>query len=124
ETLLRTGASFDAVVLGPSLREERMLDTLRQLRSLAEETPALVLSGSRAGDTAIAAFQLGAQDYLFYEDGCLPELVFSLNHALKRADIEKLNTQLTGELAALNRSLADQVAARTRDLEAQIVVRQ
>jgi signal transduction histidine kinase len=124
ETLLRSGAALDAVVLGPSLAEERMLDTLRQLRSLAEETPALVLSGSRAGDTAIAAFQLGAQDYLFYEDGCLPELVFSLNHALKRADIEKLNTQLTGELAELNRSLADQVAARTRDLEAQIVVRQ
>ena len=124
EGLLRSGAALDAFVLGPSLREEQLLDTLRQLRSLADETPALVVSGIHSGDTAIAAFQLGAQDYLFYEPGCLPELVFSLNHALKRAEIERLNTRLTAELAELNRSLADQVAARTRDLEAQIVVRQ
>lgn len=124
QQLLRTRFDLDAVVLGPGLREEAMLDSLRQLRSLADETPALVLSGSRSGETAIAAFQLGAQDYLLYEDGCLPELVFALNHALKRADTERLNAKLAAELAELNRSLADQVVERTRDLQAQIVVRQ
>jgi len=123
EGLLRSDLGVDAVVLGPGLEDETMLETLRQLRSVAEDTPALVLSASRAGETAIAAFQLGAHDYLFFEDGCLPELVFSLNHALKRADTERLNTRLAAELAELNRSLADQVADRTRDLEAQIEVR-
>lgn len=124
ESLLRSEFAVDAVILGPGLRDDATLDTVRRLRSQVGDLPVLVLSGSRSGETAIAAFQLGANDYLFYEAGCLPDLVFSLNHALQRAETERLNTRLTAELAELNRSLADQVAARTRDLEAQIAVRQ
>ncbi|MEO7597434.1 MAG: response regulator, partial [Opitutus sp.] len=123
EQLLLSTFDIDAVVLGPGIPEDAMLDTLRHLRSAADDIPTLVLSGSSSRDTGIAAFQLGAHDYLFFQHGCLPELVFSLNHALKRADTERLNTRLSAELAELNRSLADQVAERTRDLEAQIVVR-
>jgi signal transduction histidine kinase len=124
EQLLLSTFDIDAVVLGPGIQEDVMLDTLRHLRSAADDIPALVLSGSSSRETGIAAFQLGAHDYLFFQNGCLPELVFSLNHALKRADTERLNTRLSAELAELNRSLADQVADRTRDLEAQIAVRQ
>jgi signal transduction histidine kinase len=91
---------------------------------VAEETPSIVLSASRSGETAIASFQLGAHDFIFYQSGCLPELVFSLNHALKRSDTERLNARLSTELAQLNQSLADQVRERTRDLVAQITVRQ
>lgn len=123
ENRLRRELDADAVVLGPGFRDETVLDLLHRLRSAAAEIPALVLSASRAGETAIGAFQLGAHDYLLYEDGCLPELVFSLNHALKRADTERLNLQLTAELGKLNLSLADQVMERTKDLEAQIAVR-
>jgi signal transduction histidine kinase len=124
EQLMISGLDIDAVVLGPGIQEDVMLDTLRHLRSAAEDIPALVLSGSSSRETGIAAFQLGAHDYLFFQNGCLPELVFSLNHALKRADTDRLNARLSTELAELNRSLADQVAERTRDLQAQIAVRQ
>ena len=124
EQLLLSTFDIDAVVLGPGIQEDVMLDTLRHLRSAADDIPTLVLSGSSSRETGIAAFQLGAHDYLFFQNGCLPELVFSLNHALKRADTERLNTRLSAELAELNRSLADQVADRTRDLEAQIAVRE
>lgn len=124
EKLLLSTFDIDAVVLGPGLHEDTMLDTLRHLRSASDDIPTLVLSGSSSRETGIAAFQLGAHDYLFFQNGCLPELVFSLNHALKRADTERLNTRLSAELAELNRSLADQVAERTRDLQAQIVVRE
>jgi signal transduction histidine kinase len=124
EQLLLSTFDIDAVVLGPGIQEDVMLDTLRHLRSAADDIPALVLSGSSSRETGIAAFQLGAHDYLFFQNGCLPELVFSLNHALKRADTERLNTRLSAELAELNRSLADQVADRTRDLQAQIAVRE
>ena len=123
EELLLSPMGVDAVVLGPGIQEDVMLDTVRHLRSAADEIPTLVLSGSSSRETGIAAFQLGAHDYLFFQNGCLPELVFSLNHALNRADTERLNTRLSAELAELNRSLADQVAERTRDLEAQISVR-
>jgi signal transduction histidine kinase/ActR/RegA family two-component response regulator len=115
---------FDAIVLGPGYDSFALLEALRQLRSLAPDTPALVLAARSAGETATAAFQLGAHDFIVYEDGCLPELVFSLHHVLKRADAERLNARLAAELAELNRSLAGQVAERTRDLEAQIVVRE
>jgi len=124
EEQLRANQSIDAVVLGPGIADDAMLESLRQVRSLVDEVPALVLSTSRSGETAIAAFQLGAHDFLLFQEGCLPELVFSLNHALKRADTERLNLRLTTELAELNRSLADQVADRTRDLQAQIAVRE
>ena len=113
----------DGVVLGPGLMDETFLEMLRQLRSDAADTPVLVLSSSRSGETAIAAFQLGAHDYVFFEEGCLPDLVFSLNNALKHADSERLNLQLSAELAKLNLSLADQIMERTHDLEAQIAVR-
>jgi signal transduction histidine kinase len=115
---------LDAVVLGPGYDPFALLEALRQLRSLAPDTPVLVLSPRSAGETAATAFQLGAHDFLVYEEGCLPELVFSLNHVLKQADTDRLNARLAAELAALNRSLADQVAERTRDLEAQILVRE
>jgi signal transduction histidine kinase len=124
EEIVRANASIDAVVLGPGVPDGSMLDALRQLRSFVDEVPAIVLSDHRSSETAIAAFQLGAQDYLVFQDNCLPELVFSLNHALKRADTERLNVRLTAELAELNHSLADQVAERTRDLKAQVTVRE
>ena len=116
-------ARFDAVVLGPHLETIEMLDALRHLHARAEETPVLVVSNFDHAETTIAAFKLGAHDYLLRGPGSLTELVFSLNNALKRADTERLNARLTSELAELNRSLAQQVAARTRELEQEVVVR-
>ena len=124
ESLLGATTVFDAVVLGPSFGPTAMLNTLRLLHSREDDIPVIVISASSDGETAIAAFNLGAHDFLLKGDDCLTELFFSLNSALKHADTERLNARLTGELSTLNRSLADQVAERTRDLEAQIVVRQ
>lgn len=115
-TLLQS-AHFDAIILGPGLPPALMLDTLRHLRSRSAEVPILVLAAAAPGETAIAAFKLGAHDYLIRGADSLPELVFSLNHALKHSDTVRQNARLTEELAALNQSLADQVAARTSDLE-------
>jgi signal transduction histidine kinase len=126
ETLERFVAGeleFDAVVLGPQLETVAMFDALRHLRARDENLPVLVISNFDHAETTIAAFKLGAHDYLLRGPGCLTELVFSLNNALKRADAERLNAQLTDELATLNRSLAEQVAARTRELEQEVVVR-
>ncbi len=123
EALIRGETKFDAIVLGPSFAADEMLAALRQLRAHDESLPVIVISSVNLVETTIAAFKLGAHDYLLQGPDCLSELVFSLNNALKQADTEKRNAQLAGELAALNRSLAEQVAARTRDLENEIVVR-
>ena len=123
DTFMAADPPFDSFVLGPHLEVAAMLDMVRQLRSRTEDRPVVVVSARNDGETAIAAFRLGAHDYLIHCEGWLTELVFTLNNALKRADTERLNAKLARELAELNRSLADQVAARTRDLEDQIAVR-
>jgi signal transduction histidine kinase len=123
EPLLRGDVRYDAVVLGPNLGANAMLAALRQLRALDEGLPVIVISAVNDVETTIAAFKLGAQDYLLRDADCLGELVFSLNNALKQSDTEKRNAQLTDQLAKLNRSLAEQVASRTLDLEKEIEVR-
>ncbi|HVS51277.1 MAG TPA: response regulator [Opitutaceae bacterium] len=123
EPLLAGEMKFDAVVLGRNLETIAMLDALRHLRARAEDLPVIVISALHNSETTIAAFKLGAHDFLLHGPGCLTELVFSLNQALKHADTQQLNESLTRELAELNRSLAAQVAERTQDLEHEIVVR-
>lgn len=113
----------DAVVLGPHLSTVAMLDALRHLRARDEELPVIVISSFDHAETTIAAFKLGAHDFLLRGPGTLSELVFSLNNALKRADAERLNAKLTQELAALNQSLAAQVAERTRELQQEVGIR-
>ncbi|MEO5958289.1 MAG: ATP-binding protein, partial [Opitutaceae bacterium] len=99
------------------------LDALRHLRARDEEMPVIVVSSVSNNETTIAAFKLGAHDFLLHGPECLPELVFSLNNALNQADAQRLNTRLTNELADLNSSLAAQIAARTRELEREVAVR-
>ncbi len=123
DALVAGARPADAVVLGPNLRAETMLDALRRLHAAGETRPLLVVASMEHAETTIAAFRLGAHDYLLTGPTCLTDLVFSLHHALKRADTERLNAHLSRELAELNTTLAAQVAERTRALEQEIGVR-
>lgn len=123
ERLLSGEIDCDAVVLGPNLPPTALFDALRHLRARDENLPVIVVARAGHADTTIAAFKLGAQDFLLSGPGCFEELVFSLNHALRRADTERLNAQLTTELAGLNQSLSQQVKDRTRELEQEVGVR-
>ncbi len=115
---LSDGAHTHAVVIGPTPSNAKPLDILRQLRTETSHIPVILLSARNDGETAIAAFQLGAQDYILQKQEYLAELVFSLNNQLRRADIERENDRLTRELEELNRSLETQVSARTAELQA------
>lgn len=113
----------DAAILGPSLAAPVMLEALHRLRAEHPELPVIVISAPDRAEVTIAAFKLGAHDYLFTGPSMPGELVFSLQDALKRADTERANARLTHELATLNRTLATQVADRTRELELEVAVR-
>lgn len=123
DSLARGETTFDAVVLGPGLESDAMLAALRKLRACDESLPVIVLSVVNNVESTVAAFKLGAHDYLLRDANSYTDLAISLHHALKQADVEKLNARLTDELANLNQSLAEQVAARTRDLQNEIFVR-
>ncbi len=123
EKLLRGQTDCDAVVLGPNLEPTPMLDALRKLHARDATMPVVVIAAFSHSETTIAAFKLGAHDFLLRGPGCLTELVFSLQNAVNQADTQRLNARLSRELEELNRSLAQQVAARTGELEREIVVR-
>lgn len=115
---LGEGGRVDAVLIGPTPGGMSPLDTLRLLRSRHPSVPAVLLATRSDGETAVAAFKLGAQDYILLKPDYLPEVVFSLGHILRRADTERSNARLTRELEALNRSLEAQVRTRTGELQA------
>ena len=118
ERILAGHAEADVVLIGPTPGEASSLDTLRRLRSHRAKLPAVVLAARPDGESAVAAFKLGAQDYILQKADYLADLVFSLNNILRRADAERSNEQLTRELEALNRSLEAQVRTRTSELQA------
>lgn len=110
--------AYDALVVGPELGGSNALDLLRKARTRAPDLAVIILSALSDGHEAIAAFKLGAHDYLVQREGGLLELVFSLNNALKRASAERTGLRLARELAELNQSLEAQVRARTGELAA------
>lgn len=115
---------FDAVILGPNPGQPGVLDALRLIHSHSAATPVIILAAESSGEAAVAAFKLGAQDYILQQEGYLSELIFSLNSLLRRADVDRLNERLTRELAELNHSLEAKVAQRTEELKAEVAVRQ
>ena len=124
ERALASRVAFDAVVLGPNSGPHGPLDALRKIHSHSAGAPVIVLAARNDGETAVAAFKLGAQDYILQTEGYLSELVFSLHSLLRRADTDRLNQRLTRDLAELNRSLEAQVTMRTQELQTEVGVRQ
>ncbi|MBI3886676.1 MAG: response regulator [Opitutae bacterium] len=118
EVFFKQGAEADAVLIGPTPGTASQLEVLRNVHSQAAHLPVVILSSRSDGETAIAAFKLGAQDYILQKPDYLAEVVFSLGHIMRRADMKMHNAHLTRELEKLNRSLEAQVATRTAELQA------
>ncbi|HEY4300325.1 MAG TPA: response regulator [Candidatus Didemnitutus sp.] len=115
---IRGGFAADAILIGPHPALTKPLDVMRQLHSEAPHLPVVMLATTTDGEAAVAAFKLGAQDYILQKDDYLTEMVFSLNSVLRRVDIERQNVRLARELAELNHSLELQVTERTAELRA------
>jgi signal transduction histidine kinase len=112
------GAPAHAIIIGPNPPNTKPLEVLRRVHSHAAQVPALIVSSRSDGETAVAAFKLGAQDFILQKSDYHTELVFSLNSMLRRAETERQNARLTRELETLNRSLEAQVIQRTSELQA------
>jgi signal transduction histidine kinase len=106
----------DAVLVGPR-PGYTPLDVLRRLRSQAADLPVILFFQQNDADAAVAAFKLGAQDFILEKPDYLTELMFSLTHVLNRTALTRHNVQLSSELETVNRSLEAQVALRTSELE-------
>jgi signal transduction histidine kinase len=118
EARLKSGFDADAVLIGTPPAGLDPFDVLRELRSLSGDLPVIMLTGRTDAEAAVAAFKLGARDYILRTGDYLAQVVFSLSHGLRRAELARRNAQLSRELAAMNRSLEAQVETRTAELHA------
>jgi len=108
----------DAAIVGTTLTGNSALDVLRKLRSQVADLPVILLTKINVAEQAVAAFKLGAQDYIQTSGDYLSQVVFSLSHGLSRAHLTRQNAELSRELAAINRSLEALVETRTQELHA------
>jgi signal transduction histidine kinase len=115
---LGSGVAPDAAILGSTPAGMSRLDLLRKLRSQFADLPVILLASQSDAEEAVAAFKLGARDYIQKRGDYLAQIVFSLSHGLNSTNLARRNAQLSRELAAINRSLEAQVETRTRELQA------
>jgi signal transduction histidine kinase len=115
---VQAGLRADAVLIGSPPAGTDPFDLLRKLRSLVADLPVILLAARNDAEAAVAAFKLGAQDYILQSGDYLAQVVFSLGHAINRHALARRNVQLQRELAVMNRSLEAQVEARTGELHA------
>jgi DNA-binding NarL/FixJ family response regulator len=76
--------NFNIILLDLGLPDSKGLDTLGAVKSVAGDTPIVVLSGWQDDEAAIRAIEFGAQEYLFKEAVSPDSLVRAMKHALHR----------------------------------------
>jgi DNA-binding NtrC family response regulator len=82
---LAADAPVDAILIAPHGQAPNPIDLVRLALSHAPRVPVVVLAARSDAETVAAAFKLGVHDFLLQTAGYLPELVSSLNRALRPA---------------------------------------
>lgn len=109
---------YDLVLLDMSLPDAKELEGLQRLKTLLPSLPIVVLTVMDDDDLALAAIQLGAQDYLIKDEITIGLLVRAMRHAVKRGDlltnleskyVSELQTNEDG-LLSLVKHIADGIA--------------
>jgi signal transduction histidine kinase/HPt (histidine-containing phosphotransfer) domain-containing protein len=93
-----TQGHFDAVLLDLQLPDSRGLDTFRSVQKAAPALPVVVLSGFDDEDTALAAVQAGAQDYLAKVGITTAVLERTVRYAIERSRTSKALAERNAEL--------------------------
>lgn len=95
-TAIRAGGThaFDVVLLDLGLPDSEGIDTIRSVFAAAPRLPIVVFSGRRDLDTAIAAMQHGAQDYILKSAGDAENLTRALRLAIVRKRLQDVEQML------------------------------
>jgi len=105
------GRAVDAILLGLSLHDSEELETFRLIRWIAPNSAIIVLSEDDVKETAVHAFQQGAQDYLAKVDLTPKLLQRSLASAIER----NRASQKVSHLASIVESSDDPIVGMTLD---------
>lgn len=102
-------AAVDAVLLDLSLPDSKGLQSLKQIKAAAIDTPVVVLTGLGDDALALRAVHEGAQDYLLKGDFDGRSLLRSVRYAIERSRAERTDRErraLESALNAMDRLLA------------------
>lgn len=99
-------AQFDLALLDLSLPDSKGLATLEYLRKQYPLLSIIVLTVNDDDDTAMAAIELGALDYLVKDEINVSLLLRAMRHAVKRADmLSLLESKHVAQLSASEENL-------------------
>ena len=104
---LKNDLSFDVVLVDLNLVDMSGIEFIRELAHHQIDIPVIVITGAGNEDSAIAALQLGAYDYVLKEQDYLHRLPHRINNALVRFHTAQLNDQLHEKLANANAQLEE-----------------
>ncbi|MDI1291540.1 MAG: diguanylate cyclase [Methylobacter sp.] len=93
-------SSFDVMLLDLSLPDSEGLATVHSARSMAPNTPIVVLSGRGDTDFALTALEAGAVDYMVKGDFGYNGLARTIRYALLRTEMEMHHNLLIAALEA------------------------
>src|SRR5215203_2435852 len=100
-------ATFHAIISDLTLPDSQGLDTFTRLKSVAGNTPIIVISGTDDESMALAAMREGAQDYLVKGRFDAPGLRRALNYAIERHQIDQVLAELEKHYRHLLQSITD-----------------
>jgi two-component system, NtrC family, nitrogen regulation response regulator NtrX len=87
------------------------LETLKQLRAAGSEAAVVIISGHGNVETAVRATKLGAFDFI-EKPLSIEKTVLTVRNALRQRRLERLNADLTAELAKEYAMVGESVAMR------------
>jgi two-component system, NtrC family, nitrogen regulation response regulator NtrX len=96
------------------------LETLKQLRAAGSESAVVIISGHGNVETAVRATKLGAFDFI-EKPLSIEKTVLTVRNALRQRKLERLNADLTAELAKEYAMVGDSVAIRALRKQISIV---
>ncbi len=114
---------FDVLITDMQMNEMNGIELLREALRIDSSLIGIVMTGNGAIDTAVAALQAGAIDYIL-KPLKLETVVRVVSRALElrglrmeNADLDRRLRQRVEELRVLNEGLEERINSRTRDLQ-------
>jgi signal transduction histidine kinase len=99
--------SFDIIVADLNLPDSKGLETFKEIKKIAGNTPIVILSGVSDSSLTIESIKIGAQDYI-YKGNYEGDFIYRVIHyAIERKKLLKEIEEQSKKLAELNKNLQE-----------------
>ncbi len=116
--LLEKSDPYDLVLVTSHLDDMSALEFQRQARHRDLDLPIVILADIADEEMAVVSLRYGAYDYIVKNTGYLTHLIYAIDHAITRFQLDLINRNLQEELGKINLSLEEKVQERTKELRA------